>query len=101
MTSFRKGQKVVCIIRGVWLRMEDLAPALDDPIQPRRGAVYVIERIEQIECGRFQGKQMLKLVGVPGTWMASSFRPIVARKTDISIFKRMLKPASARRASVH
>jgi hypothetical protein len=94
---FRIGQKVVCIYTASALQQAEWAPA----IFPVVGQIYHIRGIpddspelvwlveidnSEIICGHF---------GYPadGAFPARAFRPIVERKTDISIFMRMLKPS--------
>ncbi|NTG07118.1 hypothetical protein [Rhizobium rhizogenes] len=100
MTSFRVGQKVVCvedtvippdIIKGVY------------PIVPIKASVYTIR---DISIGELSKKPCLLFHEIPDEkivcvldgnewvctpmWEADCFRPLVERKTDISQFKAML-----------
>ena len=78
---FRVGQKVVCVDAS---RFEQY---LDE------GRVYTITSINapylRVDC------RSANVTGGPDDYGydASRFRPIVERKTDISIFKAMLTPA--------
>lgn len=80
---FYVGQSVVCI---------------DDKFVEKsltKGAVYTVSGV-----GRgVSGYPMLGLVEVRGGdlgWFPRRFRPVVERKTSISIFKAMLNPADKR-----
>jgi hypothetical protein len=97
---FRIGQKVVCVDAdsgaGEWPRGSKLI----------LGRVYTVRGIEPTVLGT-AGLKLFEicLTSTPGhcgiiskktykdaAYRADRFRPIVERKTDISIFKRMLKP---------
>jgi hypothetical protein len=102
MNAFRVGQKVVCIegrpIGGSGFE-----------IWPVEGAVYtvrelcispwsagVLMRLEEIHNAPIvYGRN-----GIVSRWecafMVSRFRPIIERKTDISIFKAMLNPSKTK-----
>ena len=83
--AFYVGQKVVCV---------DASPAWDGFWPPiKLNETYVIERIEHnigglgfILCGvRFPARNNFK-----ADWLRSCrFRPIVSRKTDITIFEEI------------
>jgi hypothetical protein len=94
--TFRVGQKVVCVDadsgRGGWLRGEEL----------HNNRVYTIA---SIGIDPSDGESVVELIEVrrlrthraPDGWdfsgyAARRFRPIVERKTDISIFTAMLTP---------
>ncbi len=90
---FRVGQKVVCVdsemLIGIW------AP---DEVGPIVGGIYTIRRIfldydgdaivwlNEIARGPLAKAQH----GDNAGYLAIRFRPVVERKTDISIFTRML-----------
>ncbi|WP_316176178.1 hypothetical protein [Bradyrhizobium sp. SZCCHNRI1073] len=82
--AFRVGQKVVCI-KGCSWREARLV----------KGNVYTIAAV-----GKFGNAlhvdvaeaEAFSRISPPLQWDASRFRPIVERKTDISIFKAMLNP---------
>lgn len=78
--TFRVGQRVECINAGMG--------ALDASSFLTKGAIYQINlvRIDGV------GVPVVGLVGVSLHWRASRFRPIVERKTDISVFTQMLTP---------
>jgi hypothetical protein len=92
--SFHVGQKVVCIFH----LPENLRRA--DAIYPEKGVVYTVRG----HAGGTDGKERVLLAeihNVPMAWRlgfqefgfnAEAFRPVVERKTDISIFTAMLKP---------
>ncbi len=90
--TFRVGQKVVCVDDGgsvgTWVGGEDIY----------KGAVYTIHSTFSFEGDKFvrlfevkRSRQCTEKWGHDG-YGAHRFRPIVERKTDISIFKRMLLP---------
>lgn len=89
--AFRVGQKVVCV---------DGSPAVGGGtwgLEPQKGSVY---EIRNIGTGLVHGQPtlMFGIVELDGTvpgvfWRASRFRPVVERKTDISIFTAMLNPS--------
>lgn len=90
--TFHVGQKVVCVDDDWYVA--DL-PELQ--CVPKKHSIYTIRAIEQIGDG--DGFLLCEIVnpviewdGVTAepTFDAESFRPIVERKTDISIFKKML-----------
>lgn len=85
---FYVGQRVECVESGY-------APGYPHDLA-RVGAVYTVSRVFAAPCGTLA----LELVELhqpeddlwwPGT-KAACFRPLVERKTDISIFTRMLTP---------
>lgn len=93
--SFHLGQKIVCI-DDRWHHPNGLPPIL-----PRKGVVYTFAGWESYvepgnpnrylyveEIPKCQPDSSLRLV----SFQASHFRPVVERKTDISIFKRLLQP---------
>lgn len=93
--AFRVGQKVVCIDDENFARLDIVSDL------PRKGRVYTVA---------WYGCRPTDL-GVPGVflrelksgicpthkvtvaWRATRFRPVVERKTDISIFTAMLSPS--------
>lgn len=87
---FYVGQKVCC----VYINPQDG----ETGPRARIGAVYTIAEIFASES---DGEEMLQFKEMrfdgdlwfePG-WPARNFRPVVDRKTDISIFKAMLNPS--------
>lgn len=80
---FHVGQKVVCVDDGGYKYL-------------KLNSIYVVEKVfKSKECG---DSFMLWLVGVAdenkprfGGYYATRFRPLVEKKTDISIFTAMLK----------
>lgn len=93
---FRVGQKVVCVdagSRGRW----DVGEA------PITGRIYTIA---EMFIDREDNKLVLSFIELRRTefacsvygerlgYRASRFRPLVSRKTDISIFTAMLNPSS-------
>lgn len=105
---FQEGQRVVCVNddwrvdhprRQVWL---DRMPHL-----PKRGRFYTIRRCEAARGADYLfGVLLVELVnpsaiwpGLPnareGWFRSERFRPVVPRKTDISIFERIAQGADA------
>ena len=82
---FRVGQKVVCVDASG-----------NASLVLREGNIYVVIGPAEIkaakDCVMIDCKPLNQLRG-NRDWMASRFRPIIERKTDISIFKAMLTPA--------
>jgi len=80
---FRVGQKVVCVdVRNT---------ALGSRVPLHKNAIYIIDDVDT-RPDEFGGLAF-RLVGVEGLYYHWRFRPIVERKTDISIFTEMLSPA--------
>jgi len=75
--SFRVGQKVVCVDASLpanpWHRKHPLI----------RNQIYSIESLAGPYC--------VDIDGSGRGWQNWRFRPIVERKTDISVFTKMLK----------
>lgn len=94
--NFRIGQKVVCIDAK---HLPGMRP--DIPIVA--GEIYTIRWI-----GILRGVPMVRVEEHfrPNSWpepdipmLAERFRPVVEKKTDISIFTEMLKPKQRERVS--
>ncbi|WP_334154722.1 hypothetical protein [Agrobacterium pusense] len=97
--NFTVGQKVVMVEAykpHVYERAADEGVTL-----PTKGTVYTIRGMEPGE-GWHVGMTFIwleelhnapSLDGIEPNWDASLFRPLVERKTDISIFKAMLNPS--------
>lgn len=86
--SFHVGQKVVCV--------EDRPHFLDKVKRLDRGAVYTIrEEFRSAVTGRY-GVFLNEVVmprlesGEELGWLATRFRPVQERKTDISVFTKLL-----------
>jgi len=87
--AFQVGQKVVCIAECEVTRYMETPPVV--------GSVYTIR-----EIGEHEGIAWVRLVEIVNKpmqywgifaekpWEADCFRPLVDRKTDISIFTEML-----------
>lgn len=84
---FRVGQKVCCIIDiDAWHDINDGRAPL---CGPRKGAVYVVVEIVTMPIGPCLG-----FGEWPGAvWNQEGFRPLVEKKTDISIFTALLNPS--------
>lgn len=101
MSSFRIGQKVVCV--DTW--PSDLSLGYGDEAGPVRGGIYTIRNFDtdlygQSACRLVEIKnkrrQYTNEKGKRVMWEQSfythRFRPLVEKKTDISIFTKMLEP---------
>jgi hypothetical protein len=92
---FRVGQKVVCI-RGTGARVPYRNQVV---VGPMRGSVYTVRALQESD----QGEEMLLLEelinplfvdGLEFDFSADRFRPVVERKTDITVFTEILHKAS-------
>lgn len=90
--AFRIGQKVVCVDARARISLYRAWIYNDAPVE---GRVYTISAIVLDE-----GEDCLVLLEHPRSprsqhsgFAARRFRPVVERKTDISIFTKMLKPS--------
>jgi hypothetical protein len=81
--TFHVGQKVVCIKKNRWIGLDGIG---NEPGDPVFGGIYTIASIDQSFLG-------LKECRSDSEYFMLHFRPVVAPKTDISIFTRMLNPA--------
>lgn len=90
---FRLGQKVVCI--------DDSKNSAGDESGLRKGSIYTINAVFPFQArDEDYGVQLYEIVAPHSPYhlhafRASRFRPIVDGKTDISIFREMLKPSRA------
>ena len=87
---FTPGQKVVYVGTG--------RDFLDRPMVVRRGGIYTVSTAFVFEGYQWAGPipciTLVEVAPVRGCgWDARNFRPLTTRKTDITIFKKMLKPA--------
>lgn len=97
--AFHVGQKVACIKRGSWSYRIDGRATMFGEICPNCGDILTIRemivsddtlflRFKEIQnplCEYRNGLSECKFA-------ASRFRPVIERKTDISIFTKMLMP---------
>lgn len=83
--AFHVGQKVVCV-DAEWAFYGDSCLNDRDPI---KGAVYTVAEVRHFEDGAYLG---LHELGDEVLFEHGGFRPVIERKTDISIFTRMLTP---------
>lgn len=95
MSNFHVGQKVVCIKDGPW----SSEPFEKNEVGPNAGDVLVIRGIEINSDGAWLVfKEIINpqycYLDEYGELQFSSddFRPVIERKTDISIFQEMLMP---------
>lgn len=92
--TFRVGQKICCVDDGGWK-----CSLRNVPNRPVRGRIYTIRSfykedsiyLEEI-LNPSDAKWKNGEIG-EGCFWTRRFRPIVSRKTDISIFTRMLNPS--------
>lgn len=102
MNHFHVGQKVV--VAREFPACEIVRARLDGVIIPEAGVVYTIRNMEP---GVWNPSEvfirLVELVNVPHcsdgiepSFSATRFRPVVERKTDISVFKAMLTGNKAR-----
>lgn len=91
--AFHVGQKVVCIL--------DFPDRGLSELQPVKGSIYTVRAIDCFPQG--EALRLYELVNIPGRYAegvgetsfgTSAFRPVVERKTDISIFQQMLTPST-------
>lgn len=87
---FHVGQKVVCVHPGPWFDINTNIPAIRGT-HPELGSVYVV-----VHCNNhpvLPEYPFVEIDAFPRVMLdARCFRPVVERKTDISIFKKMLTP---------
>ena len=101
MCNFRVGQKVVCVDALVWTLGNC---ASETPSGLREGEVYTIRAIRFDPNSNYRGinggflldleeaapsKSWTRSIG----FASARFRPVVERKTDISVFRAMLTPS--------
>lgn len=92
--NFRVGQKVVCV--SEWKRIGGFG----GEIGPIHGEVYTIREVGFLHPD-FPRMVTVRLdeianevwLGFETCFAATRFRPVVQRKTDISIFKALLTPS--------
>lgn len=100
--SFRVGMKVVCVEDplSLWEKIEQwLYPQPgDDPIL---GEIYTVSNVYRAPCGTL-GLELFELYSPadehwgPG-FAATGFRPVVTRKTDISVFTEIARDLTKRK----
>ncbi len=87
--TFRVGQKVCCI-KDDWFNLKR------QPIKgPVKGRVYTVTRVWSHQFPAIN-ITLLDLAEIPKGWSARNFRPVVSRKTDISVFKALLNTNKVR-----
>jgi hypothetical protein len=93
---FYVGQKVVCVAEGIWKSFREQGFSV-----PVRGGIYTIRESYICPYGNIPGIRLIEVrnprcVGpleLEIGFYPQEFRPVVERKTDISIFTRMLNPS--------
>lgn len=96
MSNFRVGQKVVCISKGK-MSCANLDALRYAKPQPKYGVVYTVRAINVwpdrtlLRFEEIDNSHMIPRFGKiePG-FNAKLFRPVVARKTSIEVFHRIL-----------
>jgi hypothetical protein len=94
--AFLRGQKIVCIKVGEWTDQGQLEQ------WPVYGEIYTVRGYDPYyNCGPDAGIWLEEVINSerharegfsePSFWVAR-FRPLVKRKTDISVFEKMLNP---------
>lgn len=89
--SFHVGQKVVCV------RAPVSAPYGPWRVHPKLNEIYTVRDFKEVDS--IWLVELINDIGISGTeagFCISRFRPIVEKKTDISIFTAMLNPKKAR-----
>lgn len=90
--SFRVGQKVTLKVDELWVNTAD-GKNVPGIIYPRFGEVYVIREMMTDDEGTWltfvEIRNVRMLLGEP-VFDAEQFRPVVEKKTDISIFTSLL-----------
>lgn len=98
--TFRVGQKVVCV------KEPSRDPLNTNEVVPTLGNIYTIRSIAEYIGGT--GVRVFEIVNAPCLYAdgfmevafaAFCFRPLVERKTDITIFHRILDEASTKSPS--
>lgn len=94
---FHVGQKVVCITDDFWHPLAHLVPHL-----PRKGGLYHVRGYAPLigDPCVMPGASFIWLAEIvnPGSsgqepsFAAYCFRPVIERKTDISVFTKLLSP---------
>lgn len=79
--KFQVGQRVVCVHEGRWFHWS--TPS----VGPKRGDICTIARITPLDSDTY----LWFSDSFPGAaFQHRGFRPLVERKTDISVFQRIL-----------
>jgi hypothetical protein len=98
MMAFHVGQKV-CLIKDYtnnpWPKHY--------PELPTTGKVYTVRKVFIAPDDGREGLMLSEIIceinprsGIECGWIAAHFRPVVTRKTDISLFQAMLRPTDKR-----
>lgn len=98
--SFRVGQKVTRVRRP---ELEDIIPSAPPPYQIEIGRVLIVREIDfraiglpghEVPALRFEEIRRPSKMSTVGWWESAYdsrfFRPVVERKTDISVFTKIL-----------
>lgn len=97
--TFHVGQKVVCIAKGRWEKTRTDFPGI---IVPERGKIYTIREVYRDVFSGVTGIRLKEIVNadfliwkgatyyIEMGWHSHEFRPLEEKKTDISIFQKIL-----------
>jgi len=108
MTTFRPGQKVVCV--SDFQLTEDAELQIEaGVVLPKCGHIYTVREVRSVitYTGSVTGLRLREIRNPEIAYLggadpaeiafaAVGFRPIVSGQTDISVFKDMLAPADAK-----
>lgn len=99
----KAGQKVECIAKGDWSNStRSIMPWAN---VPKPGGTYTIREVYVDPATKEIGIRLVEVVNAPITtdgyssilmevgWCWYEFRPLTERKTDISVFTKILEPA--------
>lgn len=106
MTMFHVGMKVVCVDAGPAERLGSIGNCWTGDEAPIEGKVYTVRRVfNDIEGALVvwldEIKRSQRAIGLYGDqigYSARRFRPVVERKTSISIFTEILDRANKRQS---
>lgn len=82
--TFHVGQKVVCV--------DDSPNRLGEECPVKRGPIYIVSDVGMAWDGPYLNIEGVRLARQYFGFAVERFRPIVEKKTDISIFTAMLNP---------
>ena len=102
--AFYVGQRVICVEDrpGIYTSPNAFVGAFDPDMDGlKSGAIYTVRAVGICEIWKKPAVWLSEIYrepydGIEVGYSPKRFRPIVERKTDISIFKAMLNPASQR-----
>jgi hypothetical protein len=94
--KFYVGQKVVCVVK--YKRLYEAQHGPSDAPFPAEGSIYTIAHIEPARSPKWGAEWFVNLsdLGWCAQYDVRAFRPLVERKTDISIFQSILERINKR-----